>query len=291
MIRIWLSREGPTPIREQLSAQLLLGILSGQLAGGARLPSVREFARRLKIHRNTVSAVYQDLEARGWLELRAGSGVYVTEGRAERLGGVDAFARLWADQARAHGYTVDDLRAALDRLADTADVHERVVVDPDPELARIIAAELEEAIGEAVPFSGLDERPRASLLLVSEGNAGAVAARWPDARLRLLRLKSVPELVAGIQRPPFPVLIGLVSHSPSILQWARTLLSALGFPPDQVLLRNPAEAGWSDGLRACAIVAADVVAAREFAADGPRPMVFRVVTQESLDALRGLVPD
>lgn len=291
MIRIWLSREGPTPIREQLSAQLLLGILSGQLAGGTRVPSVREFARRLKIHRNTVSAVYQDLEARGWLELRAGSGVYVAEGRAERLGGVDAFARLWAEQARTHGYSLDDLRAALDRLAGGTEVHEWVVVDPDPELARIIAAELEEAIGQAVPFAGLDERPRASLLLVSEGNAGAVAARWPDARLRRLRLKSVPELVAGIRRPQFPVLIGLVSQSPSILQWARTLLSALGFPPDQVLLRNRAEAGWSDGLRACAIVAADVVAARGFPANGPQPMVFRVVPQESLDALRGPVPD
>ena len=261
MIRIWLSREGP-PIREQLSAQLLLGILSGQLAGGARLPSVREFARRLKIHRNTVSAVYQDLEERGWLELRAGSGVFVASGRTERLGGVDAFVRLWVEQARLQGYGPEDLRAALDRIADNRDLHERLVVDPDPELARIIAAELEEAIGEAVPFSGLDERPRAALLLVSEGNAGAVAARWPDARLKRLRLKSVPELVAGIQRPPFPVLIGLVSHSPSILHLARTLLSALGFPPDQVLLRNPAEADWSEGLRACAIVAADVVAAR-----------------------------
>jgi DNA-binding transcriptional regulator YhcF (GntR family) len=290
MIRIWLSREGP-PIREQLSAQLLLGILSGQLAGGARLPSVREFARRLKIHRNTVSAVYQDLEERGWLEMHTGSGVFVASGRTERLGGVDAFVRLWVEQARLHGFGPEELRAALDRITDNRDLHERVVVDPDPELARIIAAELEEAIGEPVPFSGLDERPRASLLLVSEGNAGAVAARWPDARLKRFHLKSVPELVAGIQRPPFPVLIGLVSHSPSILQWARTLLSALGFPPDQVLLRNPAEVGWSEGLRACAIVAADVVAARAFPVDGPRPRVFRVVAQDSLEALRGVVPD
>jgi DNA-binding transcriptional regulator YhcF (GntR family) len=290
MIRIWLSREGP-PIREQLSAQLLLGILSGQLAGGARLPSVREFARRLKIHRNTVSAVYQDLEERGWLEMHAGSGVFVATGRTERLGGVDSFVRLWVAQARLQGYGPEDLRAALDRIEGRSGKPARLVVDPDPELARIIAAEVEEALGEAVPFAGLDGTPRGALLLVSEGNAGAIAAKLPGARLHTLRLKSVPELVAGIQRPPFPVLIGLVSQSRSILQWARTLLSALGFPPDQVLLRNPAEVGWSEGLRACAIVAADVVAARAFPADGPRPRVFRVVAQDSLDALRGLVPD
>ena len=32
MIRIWLARDNPIPIREQLSAQLLLGILSRRVA-------------------------------------------------------------------------------------------------------------------------------------------------------------------------------------------------------------------------------------------------------------------
>jgi GntR family transcriptional regulator / MocR family aminotransferase len=80
MVRLWLSREHAVSIREQLSAQLLLGIVSRRLAPGERLPSVRELARRLGIHANTVSAAYRDLAARGWVSKRRGSGVYVREG-------------------------------------------------------------------------------------------------------------------------------------------------------------------------------------------------------------------
>jgi DNA-binding transcriptional regulator YhcF (GntR family) len=285
MMRIWLSRSGP-PIREQLSAQILLGIMSGQLPGGSKLPSVREFARRLKIHRNTVSAVYQELESRGWLESRAGSGVYVAAGREHRAGGVDAFVHLWVEQARVHGFRPEDLRAALGRLLAGPAAEPLAAADPDPELARILAAEAGEVLGAEPPWCGLEGAPPEAVLLVTEGNVGAVAARWPEARLRPLRLRALPDLVAGISRPREPVLIGLASRSPAVRQWAGALLSALGFPPDQVLLRDPAAAGWAEGLRACGIVAADVVAARELPPEGPRPLVFRIVAPESLAALR-----
>jgi DNA-binding transcriptional regulator YhcF (GntR family) len=56
VLRLWVSRNSTVSIREQLSAQLVLGILSGRLAPGERLPSVRALARRLRIHPNTVSA-------------------------------------------------------------------------------------------------------------------------------------------------------------------------------------------------------------------------------------------
>ena len=76
-MRLWLSRNSEVPLREQLTTQIKLGILSHDLRPGARLPSTRELARRYGIHANTVSAAYRELEARGWLELRRGSGVYV----------------------------------------------------------------------------------------------------------------------------------------------------------------------------------------------------------------------
>ena len=79
MVTLWLSREHTISIREQLSAQLLLGIVSQRLPPGERLPSVRELARRLGIHANTVSAAYRDLAARGWVSKRRGSGVYVRD--------------------------------------------------------------------------------------------------------------------------------------------------------------------------------------------------------------------
>lgn len=76
-MRLWLSKNGEVPLREQLVRQVMLGVLSGDLGPGHRLPSTRELARRFRIHSNTVSAAYRDLERRGWLESRKGSGVYV----------------------------------------------------------------------------------------------------------------------------------------------------------------------------------------------------------------------
>src|SRR5260370_40655765 len=92
MIRLWLSRGTSIPVREQLSAQLILGILSGRLAPGERLPSVRELARRLKLHANTISATYQDLAKRRWVSRRRGSGVFVRDlGMSVNGGSIEIF--------------------------------------------------------------------------------------------------------------------------------------------------------------------------------------------------------
>ncbi len=79
MMRLWLSKNSAASLREQLGTQLTLGVISGDLKPGEKLPSVRELARRYAIHSNTVSAAYRDVEARGWLEVRKGSGVYVRD--------------------------------------------------------------------------------------------------------------------------------------------------------------------------------------------------------------------
>src|SRR6478736_2801255 len=79
MMRLWLSKNSAASLRDQLGTQIALGVISGDLKPGEKLPSVRELARRYKIHSNTVSAAYRDVEARGLLELQKGSGVYVRD--------------------------------------------------------------------------------------------------------------------------------------------------------------------------------------------------------------------
>src|SRR5882724_11866623 len=102
MFRIWISRSSSIPIRDQLSAQLLFGILSHRLQPGERLPSVRDFARRIKIHPNTVSAAYRDLVARGWLKSRTGSGVFVREHKQD--GHTDASLHAWIEEGLSRGF-------------------------------------------------------------------------------------------------------------------------------------------------------------------------------------------
>src|SRR5688500_16139147 len=65
------------PIRRQLTEQVIFMIVTEGIKAGVFMPSVRELARRLKIHHNTVSEAYQDLVKRNWLERRRGSRLVV----------------------------------------------------------------------------------------------------------------------------------------------------------------------------------------------------------------------
>jgi len=73
-MQLWFNRASEVSIREQLVTQVILGILSGDLAPGQRLPSTRELARRFKLHPNTASAGYRQLESEGVLSLKGGGG-------------------------------------------------------------------------------------------------------------------------------------------------------------------------------------------------------------------------
>ena len=61
----------------QISTGLRVAIASGRLRPGSRLPSTRELARQLVVSRNTVSAAYDDLAARGLLAGRIGAGSFI----------------------------------------------------------------------------------------------------------------------------------------------------------------------------------------------------------------------
>ncbi len=63
----------------QLARALQSEIQRGRLSPGARLPGSRALARQISVHRNTVLAAYQELEADGWIVARQGSGTFVSE--------------------------------------------------------------------------------------------------------------------------------------------------------------------------------------------------------------------
>ena len=76
--------EAPLPLATQLRRQLAWLIASGQVQAGERLPPVREAARHLGIHRNTMRSAYQHLEADRLATLRQGRGSLVLPYDAER---------------------------------------------------------------------------------------------------------------------------------------------------------------------------------------------------------------
>ena len=82
-MQLWFSHASGVSLREQLKTQIILGILSGDLAPGLRLPSTRDLARRYHLHPNTISAGYRQLQQDRWVEFRHGSGVYVRDRKPE----------------------------------------------------------------------------------------------------------------------------------------------------------------------------------------------------------------
>ncbi|MDQ3908084.1 MAG: GntR family transcriptional regulator [Acidobacteriota bacterium] len=67
----------PTPIYAQLERAIRFAIVTGRLAVGDRLPTVRQLAVDLRVNANTVAKVYAELERAGVLETRRGVGTFV----------------------------------------------------------------------------------------------------------------------------------------------------------------------------------------------------------------------
>jgi GntR family transcriptional regulator len=72
-----IQTDSEIPVSKQLYDQMLFAIASRQFSPGHRLPSTRQLAMQTGLHRNTISKVYNQLEATGIVESVPGSGIYV----------------------------------------------------------------------------------------------------------------------------------------------------------------------------------------------------------------------
>ena len=74
-----INYKDPRPIYEQVRDALRQLILSGAIAPGEKLPSVRELAASLAINPNTIQRAMAQLEAEGFVYTVAGRGSFVAE--------------------------------------------------------------------------------------------------------------------------------------------------------------------------------------------------------------------
>ena len=294
-MRFWISHASEVPIREQLVTQIVLAILSEDLKTGARLPSTRELARRFRIHPNTVSAAYKDLEKVGWLELRHGSGVYIREQlEHEPLSPELALDRMIAKvfkSARQSGIPLTTVQRRLRHWLDLQPPDHFLLIEPDVELANIVVAEIQQVVTfpvVACDFSACNspERLRSAVPLAMPSKVISIRKRLPDGVECIgLRVRSVTDSLVPWMPVRKQALVAIVSAWPDFLKRARTVLVAAGFDSDGLLVRDVRKSGWDKGLGQTAAVICDSLTQARVPKQC-RAIPFPLLAENSLTELR-----
>lgn len=76
MALIMINYRDSRPIYEQIKAQLIQLLITGGIASGQKLPSVRDLAQQLAINPNTIQRAYRELEAEGYIYSVPGKGSF-----------------------------------------------------------------------------------------------------------------------------------------------------------------------------------------------------------------------
>jgi GntR family transcriptional regulator len=93
-----LNPQAGQPLYLQLMQQIRHAVDTGVLQRGDQLPGIRTLAEEIVVSHNTVAKAYSELEHEGLLEIRHGSGAYISaKGR-----GKSRFERVRLAQERVH---------------------------------------------------------------------------------------------------------------------------------------------------------------------------------------------
>lgn len=255
-MRLWFAPGSDVPLYRQLVTQVVLAILSGDLQPGDRLPSTRELARRFHLHPNTVSAGYRELQREGWTELRHGSGVYVRS-TAEPISTpeqrLDHHIAGFFRAVRELNLPPEAIRARVAHWLASPPPDHLLLIDPDPELRRILLTELRSATAFPVREASPDQLTPAVL-------AGAIPLCRPSKttlvrnllpagiELITLPITSAPAFLTPLLPATSGHLIAVVSHWPEFLTLARTMFAAAGVSSDALLFRDATQPRWQRGL-------------------------------------------
>lgn len=292
-MKIWISKNSEVPVRDQLIAQITLGIASGDLKVGERLPSTREIARRNEVHANTVAAAYQKLVDQNLIEFRHGSGYYVAEAANEKIEGAKKFEQMlseFLDAARELGFDEKDVIAQMKkRRADVAP-ESVVIVESDTGLREILLFELSSSglptrgisfedfsdgknhRGNALVAAMFDEKPKLDPVLQN------------GQRCVYLKGNSVASAMSGETRPQPDELVAVVSGWGGFLTFARIMLLAAKVDPAAIVIRSTAEEGWQTAIKTASMVICDSHTASRL--DGLSSVrQFRVVSEDSVAEL------
>lgn len=116
---IILSNISDEPIYQQIVSQIKSEIMSGALAAGDALPSMRALAQQLRISVITTKRAYEELERDGFIENYAGKGCFVKRQntdflREETVRQTEAFLSKACEKAKLCGLSLEEMKEILE---------------------------------------------------------------------------------------------------------------------------------------------------------------------------------
>lgn len=113
-MEILISNASGKPIYDQIATQIKEMIISGQLAQGDSLPSMRLLAQELRISVITTKRAYEELERDGFIESFPGKGSYVARRnlefiREEQFKKVEYYLQQAVELAQSSGIAMEEL--------------------------------------------------------------------------------------------------------------------------------------------------------------------------------------
>ncbi|MBP5281752.1 MAG: GntR family transcriptional regulator [Lachnospiraceae bacterium] len=123
---IILSNSSNDPIYLQIVNQIKAMILSGELAEGEALPSMRNLALQMRISVITTKRAYEELEREGFIESYTGKGSFVKGQNAEllretHLKQIEDYLSKAAETAKMSGIELSELTSILELFYDSSD--------------------------------------------------------------------------------------------------------------------------------------------------------------------------
>ena len=300
-MRISVSRESDVPIREQLAAQLVFQIGSGQLKPGDRLPSVRELALRLHVHRNTVSEAYRDSTLDVFVERVPGRRLRVRtnqRSRASRRSDLDDVVDSAVLSARNRGYTLRQLHQRIQERLLAAPPDRVLVVSNDAGVCLLLAVELRQRFTCPVDACAPDElklhrQAIGALVLSTPGTLPEVEPLLPVERPAVrIQFSSADEHLERIRQLEQPSLIAVISVSKYFLEMARAVLApavSRRHSMEEYLMVGDSQ----EVPRVADLIICDSVTYRLLRPkyDSPKLIYHQLVSSECLDEIEAIMAD
>jgi GntR family transcriptional regulator len=125
-MQITIDLESGVPIYTQIVDRIKQMVVSGQLAAGEQLPTIRQLAADLRINYNTVGRAYLLLDQEGVISTQQGRGTYVAtrldDGQLQRLR-MDKLRSMVGQtlhEARVLGYSRPEIESVIQEQLDRA---------------------------------------------------------------------------------------------------------------------------------------------------------------------------